>query len=77
MPKHSIKNMKAHKQFDFMAFPQMDSLFNTFWQSMLHSVGGRKDISISANWGVGFHEEKTQNPSKQKRAPGHNARRML
>lgn len=69
--------MKACKQFDFMALTQMDSLFNAFWQAVLRSVGGRKDIYISANWGVGFHEEKTQNTSKQKRAPGHNARRTL
>lgn len=69
--------MKARKQFDFMAAPQMDSLFSAFWQSVPHSVGGRKDIYISANWGVGFHEEETQNTSKQKRTPGHNARRTL
>lgn len=69
--------MQARKQFDFMASPQMVLRFNAFWQGVLRSVGGGEDIYISANWGVGFHEEKTQNTSKQKRASGHNARRML
>lgn len=35
--------MKAHKQFDFMAFTQMDSLFNASWQGMLASQCRRQE----------------------------------